>query len=283
MPAIEIIAHQGLWASTSADLTDPARLDQRQKRSALQGAIAEGFGQEVDVMGGLMNGASTIALSSPYPFGNHFEFELGTMRFAELLELRNDARDSEFNPGTLLIDVKQPRDRMWISDLLAANSETDFRIFNIDGQSDWDHFRHQTEYVAEKLLRTYSDRSPMLLGTESTPVFQEARGVYIDQMRDLSGEMHGGHDNFSTALEGHLEMAHTALKHGKEVVLTSGDVMKWGTNPHDSDEAAQPYRRQWKEWSGALRDLVREHPQANIKILTNFPEAARQQFAPIAG
>lgn len=273
MANLEIIAHRGLWAENSQEWSGKAFKAKQHSSSAILEAIAEGFGQEVDLRAGLMNGSSLLAITSAYPFDRNFELPYGTMRLVELLELRQSAKDGNFNPGTLLIDIKDGRDREILSSLLEHIGENQHLIFNVESPSDWKHFA-KTPYLQDRLLRMHSDENPFPYNGEYQPVFQQSAGLFLD-LFDLDNA-----DNVHYV----MTMAARAVAKGKTVVLVSPEVCAEGAiDPHEHQEDAQPYRRQWQQMGQELGNLVKQYQAADIKILTDFPRAARDHFMPQIG
>lgn len=278
MATLEIIAHRGLWAENSQQWSDKAFKAIQYSKAAMTDAIGEGFGQEVDLRAGLMNSTSTLAISSAYPFDQNFELPDGTTRLMELLEWRQDAKESNIDPGTLLIDIKDGRDRMMLHDLLVAADENQHLIFNVESPSDWRHFG-KTPNLQDKLLRMHSDENPFPPDGEYQPVFRQSAGLFLDlfDLSDLNAE---NPDNVHYI----MTMAARCVAKGKKVVLVSAEVCAEGAiNPHEHQEKDQPYRRQWQLMGKELGSLVKQYPDADIKILTDFPLAARDHFMPQIG
>lgn len=276
MAELEIISHRGEWVSNSKELKLPQNVARQHTRAAFESAMANRFGVEFDLMPGLSNGVSVIAITAAYPYdddNNNFEFPSGTLTLPELLELRRDFSADGQYPGTAYFDMKQGRDRLEAARLVGVYEEKDHRIINVQNPSDWSWFAKTTEFK-DKVVRLYDDENPLLPGSEKTAVFRQAGGIMLNAMNPFE---EGG-------LKAWMDMADRALANGKnEVLFSLGDITGWGINPHEHDENKQPYRRKAVEMFPMLQDIVAKHPNAEIKILTNFPRWARDHFGPVLG
>jgi hypothetical protein len=268
MGMVKIIAHRGYCTDDSVGLNRPENRLKQHTREAFEQAFIGGFGIEADVMPGLLNGVSALAVTAVDPFDNNFEFAPGTLTFPELLKIQTATGRTDL---AIAIDVKKGLIRRMLDKALAGHPGNVF-AFNIESPSDdrWFKDIEATPCLARNTYRMYSDRNPLRPQQLDDAVINEARGIWLELFNENPAIM--------------LKMLDTAFSSNKEIMIVSGDLFPWGINEHEHQESKQPYRRQWNELRSVLKELIegdRENglAQRPIHILTNFPKAARDHFS----
>lgn len=253
----EIIAHRGLWAGIPADLNCQARKANQYSRGAIEGAFKLGFGVETDLFPSADNRVQVSVGPAPCNF-----------YLKDVLELRI-ALASVGHLNTIVLDPKMGQLRAaMVTELEGADPES-LVVINVQNPSDAVWFGEKTPVFNGRTYRLYSDLDPFMLGQEATRLYTISGGVLLEQF-EPSDEV-----SIATVLG-----AAQHLANGKEVMITSPDLFGWGMS---AGGGRQPFMKVWSEYLAVLQDLGGQYPGGKVKLFTNLPQLASEQFEPLMG